>query len=49
MNKPKHVAQGLLAICALLLFIHLGNRPVQASEASVYKETITEIGSVAKF
>lgn len=43
MNKPKHVAQWLLAICALLLFIHLENRPVQASEASVYKETITEI------
>lgn len=43
MNKTKHVAQGLLAICALLLFIHLGSHPVQASEASVYKETITEI------
>lgn len=43
MNKPKHVAQGLLAICTPLLFIHLGSHPVQASEASVYKETIADL------
>lgn len=43
MNKLKRVTQWLLAICALLLFIHLGSHSVQASEASVYKETLIEI------